>query len=586
MPHRNRWGIFNFMATFHGANNAINVGSLLTNNIASGTATPTIGVSTGDGVAFGLIPVPFYVTLALAAETEDGVTDVVEVFNVTAVVADNLTTDARGISNTTALDWSIGDKVQVRVVDLQFKELGDEINLIETGAILTNASINAAAAIATTKLADGAEFLQRDGSVVITGDLDFDGFTGINVVDPTNPQDIMTKAYADATYLNIDGSVLMTGDLDVDSNSILNVATAVATTDAANLAVVQTYTYERTYKDACDWGTTGDINLTGLAVQANGEWTGALTGGDRIFVLDQTSPIENGIYTAAAVAWARSADADSDAEWANGLVSSVRQGATLAGTSWKCTNAAVTLGVTNITFEAFAVSTIDIGSPISGGTDGSVLFIDAGLLAENNADFFWNNATNVLTISNSTSSPFVGAVSTAATNSEAIGATISHESSGTPAAGFGAHVSIGLHDDTNLLVANAGTVGVKWTDPSTGATESAITFGTKVNGVTLVRALIEGNGSVAMQTAGATLKVKEGANACMGTATLAAGTAAVSTTAVTASSRIFISRQEGGTPADFGHLQVDNVVASTGFDINSTDVADDSVVAWIIIEPS
>lgn len=37
-----------------------------------------------------------------------------------------------------------------------------------------------------------------DGSVPMAADLDFDGFTGINAVDPVNPQDLATKNYADS----------------------------------------------------------------------------------------------------------------------------------------------------------------------------------------------------------------------------------------------------------------------------------------------------------------------------------------------------------------------------------------------------
>lgn len=40
--------------------------------------------------------------------------------------------------------------------------------------------------------------LLADGSVPLTGDLDADGFSIVNLVDPTNPQDASTKAYVDS----------------------------------------------------------------------------------------------------------------------------------------------------------------------------------------------------------------------------------------------------------------------------------------------------------------------------------------------------------------------------------------------------
>lgn len=88
----------------------------------------------------------------------------------------------------------------------------------------------------------------------------------------------------------------------------------------------------------------------------------------------------------------------------------------------------------------------------------------------------------------------------------------------------------------------------------------------------------------AILVAGKGLKIKEGANAKMGTAVLVGGAVTVSTTAVTASSRIFLTRQVvGGTQ---GHLSIGTVTAGTSFVINSSDGADTSTIAWLIVEPA
>jgi hypothetical protein len=85
-------------------------------------------------------------------------------------------------------------------------------------------------------------------------------------------------------------------------------------------------------------------------------------------------------------------------------------------------------------------------------------------------------------------------------------------------------------------------------------------------------------------TAGRGLRVAEGANAKMGVAALAAGTVTVSTTAVTANSRIFLTCQTpGGTP---GFLRVSARTAGTSFTILSSSGTDTSVVAWMIVEPA
>jgi hypothetical protein len=89
----------------------------------------------------------------------------------------------------------------------------------------------------------------------------------------------------------------------------------------------------------------------------------------------------------------------------------------------------------------------------------------------------------------------------------------------------------------------------------------------------------------AMVTAGKGLKVAEGSNAKMGiTAAMTAGSIVVSTTAVTANSRIFLTAQNTGGTA--GALRVSARTAATSFTITSTSGSDTSTVAWMIVEPA
>lgn len=90
--------------------------------------------------------------------------------------------------------------------------------------------------------------------------------------------------------------------------------------------------------------------------------------------------------------------------------------------------------------------------------------------------------------------------------------------------------------------------------------------------------------SLAIATAGQGLQIKEGSNAKMGTATLVAGTATVSTTAVTANSRVFLTAQTSGAAP--GALRVSTRTAGTSFVITSTSGTDTSVVAWMLVEPA
>ncbi len=76
-----------------------------------------------------------------------------------------------------------------------------------------------------------------------------------------------------------------------------------------------------------------------------------------------------------------------------------------------------------------------------------------------------------------------------------------------------------------------------------------------------------------------------GAADTAGKTTLVAGTKTVATTAVTASSLIFVTVQSLGTVATPMAMTIENVVAGASFDITSSDATDTSVVAWFIVEP-
>lgn len=92
--------------------------------------------------------------------------------------------------------------------------------------------------------------------------------------------------------------------------------------------------------------------------------------------------------------------------------------------------------------------------------------------------------------------------------------------------------------------------------------------------------------NVRMATVGGGVSIKEGTNATMGAATLSAGTVTVSTTKVTATSRIFLTIQSLGTVSAPKSIGVTARSAGTSFTITSEDITDTSVIAWQIIEPA
>lgn len=97
--------------------------------------------------------------------------------------------------------------------------------------------------------------------------------------------------------------------------------------------------------------STTDLVLSGLqAVDGI-----ALVASDRVLVTAQGNPVQNGIYTVAAGAWLRSADADANLEVTPGMLVPVEQGTVNADSLWQLvTDAPILLGSTGLVFEMAA----------------------------------------------------------------------------------------------------------------------------------------------------------------------------------------------------------------------------------------
>ena len=111
------------------------------------------------------------------------------------------------------------------------------------------------------------------------------------------------------------------------------------------------------WKNSVRLASTANLGLAGLA---------AIDGvvpvaGDRILAKNQAVGADNGIYVAAAGAWARSSDADVSVEVTAGLAVVATEGATQTDTAWLLTtNDPIVLGVTPLAFAQFA-STVPSG---------------------------------------------------------------------------------------------------------------------------------------------------------------------------------------------------------------------------------
>jgi fiber protein len=170
---------------------------------------------------------------------------------------------------------------------------------------IADAQVATAAAIQTSKLADGALFIKSDGTVAMGATFNMASHYIQNLLDPVNPQDAATRAWVLANSTGV-----------VSSISVM-----VATT-GANLTL------------------SGTQTVDGIALAA----------GNTILVKDQTTQSGNGIYTVSAGAWTRMTAMDTWAE-VPGMLVSVQQGTVNHDTVWLSTaDAGGTLGTTPITF--------------------------------------------------------------------------------------------------------------------------------------------------------------------------------------------------------------------------------------------
>lgn len=169
--------------------------------------------------------------------------------------------------------------------------------------------------IADSVLVNGANFLKRDGSVALTAALDFGAQRGLNLADPTAAQDAATKAYVDLA--------VQQAAAGIDSKPSVRVV------------------------------ATSNLTLSGLQT-IDGI---TLTAGDRVLVTAQTTASQNGVYLAAAGAWARATDADQTGEITPGSFWFVEEGTTYGKTQWRCNNTgSITLGTTSITIVQFGAA--------------------------------------------------------------------------------------------------------------------------------------------------------------------------------------------------------------------------------------
>lgn len=119
------------------------------------------------------------------------------------------------------------------------------------------------------------------------------------------------------------------------------------------------------YKQSVRVATTASITLSGLQT-VDGV---VLAAGDRVLVKSQAIGSQNGIYVVAAGAWARSADADENAEVTPALTVSVESGTAQADSVWQLiTDAPIVIGTTALVFQDITNGLARLASPAFTGS--------------------------------------------------------------------------------------------------------------------------------------------------------------------------------------------------------------------------
>jgi len=163
-----------------------------------------------------------------------------------------------------------------------------------------------------------------------------------------------TPTHVNADHAAINHSALAppTADVSWGGFKLTSLGTPTAATDASTKGYVDAAISGLAWKDTVRVASTANVVVaTGGLVAVDGVTVAA---GDRVLLKAQTAPAENGIYVAAAGAWARSTDAAAAGDLLNAAVF-VSEGTVNSDTAWvMTTNAPITVGTTALTWVQFS----------------------------------------------------------------------------------------------------------------------------------------------------------------------------------------------------------------------------------------
>jgi hypothetical protein len=160
----------------------------------------------------------------------------------------------------------------------------------------------------------------------------------------------LAKVQNGANFVQKDGSVPFEADQSHGGFKITSLGAAVADSDAPNWGQVKQAIRNVLYRRIARAMALGNVNIASPGATHDGV---TLSNGDVLFLPNQTTQSENGLYTfnGASSALTRTADADGGSEVQPGLAVFVSEGSTKGNSRWNLiTDGAITVGTTNLVF--------------------------------------------------------------------------------------------------------------------------------------------------------------------------------------------------------------------------------------------
>lgn len=184
----------------------------------------------------------------------------------------------------------------------------------------------------------------------------------VELGEPCEDSDAASKGYVDAVSQNISFCDLVGPSCDIDMKGFrfTNVGNPIASSDAVNKSYIDNLISNSSVKDPVRLVSTENINtLSGLNHTIDGV---SITNNNRVLLVGQSDPRQNGIYITSSSVWSRTLDADSGNELPPGTTVFAREGKFYSGTGWilMSSGSQTVLGVTALNFKQFTGITSDI----------------------------------------------------------------------------------------------------------------------------------------------------------------------------------------------------------------------------------